>query len=460
LDHENIIKLHEVYETENSVYLILDLVKGKSLEDVLKSRTYLSDLSGTNVIQIIRSIMSTLAYLASKGVMHRDLKPGNILVEDSGNIKIVDFGMANEVNLSEHIFKKGGTAGYIAPEVFKKEANAIYNSQCDVFSAGCILYNMISGKNVFKGSNKLEILQNNKNYSEEIVFKFLHEKLKSPKSKFEKEGINLLLKLLIQDPTKRISPKEALQHPFLNSPQDHSPKTPLNKIHITIFTPNKTSSGSLSQRESSSNSQYTISLISDDEGMNSPRHSKNFTEKSPFSPRFGKTESKNQTETLSPYSQTTTKVMRSESASSLKFSTFVLNKPSLENKPKWQNKSAKNIRSPQQRQSILKAAIFKNIQIQSEAEEDGTTSTRTSRRLQSGQIGENRDKKNNVVVSLESAIKSENNGDDSDEGEDVGDENSKISCDFEKFKIHYPKMSMKNNLQGEKTPRNFSDCLI
>jgi len=283
----------------------------------------------------------------------------------------------------------------------------------------------------------------------------------------------LLLKLLIQDPTKRISPKEALQHPFLNSSQDHSPKTPLNKIHITIFTPNKTSyypllyspnivnrSGSLSQRESSSNSHYTISLVSDDEGMHSPRHSKSFIEKSPFSPRFGKTEPRDQTETLSPYSQTTTKVMRSESASSLKFSTFALNKPSLENKPKWQNKSAKSLKSPQQRQSILKAAIFKNIQIQSEAEEDGTTSTRTSRGLQSGQIGENRDKKNNVGVSLESAIKSENNEDDSDEGEDVGDENSNISCDYEKFKIYYPKMSMNNNLQGEKTPRKFSDCLI
>jgi len=143
LDHENIIKLHEVYETEKSIYLVLDLIQGKSLQDTMKKTTFKTEYSDIKIFNMIRSLLDALAYLASKGIMHRDLKPDNILLERGEKIKIVDFGLATLINVPEYIFKKCGTPGYIAPEVFKydqKDHSTAYDDRCDVFSVGCIFY--------------------------------------------------------------------------------------------------------------------------------------------------------------------------------------------------------------------------------------------------------------------------------------------------------------------------------
>ena len=143
LTHDNIIQLHEVHESEKSIYLVLDLIQGKSLEDVLKKN--FKNYSEIKVINMIRSILDALEYLASKGIMHRDLKPDNILLDKGDKIKIVDFGLATHIKLETYIFKKCGTPGYIAPEVFKyDEKNTLtrYDDRCDVFSAGCIFFYM------------------------------------------------------------------------------------------------------------------------------------------------------------------------------------------------------------------------------------------------------------------------------------------------------------------------------
>jgi len=145
LDHENIIKLYEVHETENSIYLVLELIQGRSLQEVLKKPSFKDEYSEVKVVNMIRSILDALAYLSSKGIMHRDLKPDNILLDKESKVKIADFGLATIVDLPEYIFKKCGTPGYIAPEVFKYDAknhSTNYDQRCDVFSAGCIFYYM------------------------------------------------------------------------------------------------------------------------------------------------------------------------------------------------------------------------------------------------------------------------------------------------------------------------------
>ena len=145
VSHENIIQLYEVYETEKSIYLVLELIQGKSLQEVLKKTTFRETYSETKIMMMIRSILDALAYLASKGIMHRDLKPDNILLDKNDKIKIVDFGLATFIKIDTYIFKKCGTPGYIAPEVFKydeKNPSTNYDDRCDVFSAGCILYYM------------------------------------------------------------------------------------------------------------------------------------------------------------------------------------------------------------------------------------------------------------------------------------------------------------------------------
>ena len=145
IDHENIIKFYEVYETEKSIYLVIDLIQGKSLYDVLRKSTLREELPTTKVINMIRSLLDAIAYLASRGIMHRDLKPDNILLDKGEKVKIVDFGLATFIDVSGYIFKKCGTPGYIAPEVFRyddKDPSTVYDDRCDVFSVGCLLYYM------------------------------------------------------------------------------------------------------------------------------------------------------------------------------------------------------------------------------------------------------------------------------------------------------------------------------
>ena len=145
LNHDNIIKLHEVHESEKNIYLIMELVQGKPLQDILKRSSFLSDWPETRIMEMIRSMLDSLVYITSKGLMHRDLKPANILIEKRGKVKIIDFGLATHIKATDYIFKKCGTPGYIAPEVFKydvKVPGTYYDEKCDIFSVGCIMYYM------------------------------------------------------------------------------------------------------------------------------------------------------------------------------------------------------------------------------------------------------------------------------------------------------------------------------
>jgi len=139
LDHLNVIKLHQVYETDHCVHLILDYVKGQTLTHVLKL------CNETQKIQILRSILEGLDYLSSKGIVHRDLKPENILVDHEGKVKIIDFGLSTCTKFSKHLFVRCGTPGYIAPEVLRYDGNnpyVTYDTKCDMFSVGSVLFHM------------------------------------------------------------------------------------------------------------------------------------------------------------------------------------------------------------------------------------------------------------------------------------------------------------------------------
>jgi len=145
LDHENIIKLYEVFESEKTVYLVMEYVESKTLGDVIKRSDFKETYSHIQIVSLAHSIIDTLAYLSSQGIMHRDLKPDNILIAKGGKLKIIDFGLAVFVDSTEHIFNRCGTPGYIAPEVFYFDPympSTAYNATCDSFSAGSILFYM------------------------------------------------------------------------------------------------------------------------------------------------------------------------------------------------------------------------------------------------------------------------------------------------------------------------------
>ena len=158
LDHPNIIKVFEFYSSEKYIYIINELCTGGELFDKIVDVKYFSELVACN---IMRQLLSAVAYCHENGVIHRDLKPENILIESSEeknkdffNIKVIDFGTC-EILKKKKLTEQIGTSFYIAPEVLKNG----YNEKCDLWSCGVILYILLCGSPPFYGKNEKEIFR-------------------------------------------------------------------------------------------------------------------------------------------------------------------------------------------------------------------------------------------------------------------------------------------------------------
>ena len=167
LDHPNIIKLYEVYESNKSIYLIMEKCNGGELfdniiEHITKGKMY----SEKQVSEIILQILSAISYCHKNGICHRDLKPENILLLNKENeneenkIKIIDFGLSQYIS-DKKLNSRVGTAYYVSPEVLSGE----YTEKCDVWSIGIILCVLLTGEPPFNGANDSIIYNKIKNYN-------------------------------------------------------------------------------------------------------------------------------------------------------------------------------------------------------------------------------------------------------------------------------------------------------
>lgn len=207
LDHPNIVKIIEFYSTNSAYYIINDYCPHGELYSQIKYK-----FSEIQLAVLFYQIFSGLFYLHDNNICHRDLKLENILISDIEKdlstglnyfwIKIIDFGTAT-------IFKKNknekaivGSSYYIAPEVLKKK----YNEKCDTWSAGVILHMLIVGKAPFDGSNDNQIITR--------IRKGLFNTQNEAFLNSSPEAQDLIIKLLEVNPEKRLSAKEALQHPW------------------------------------------------------------------------------------------------------------------------------------------------------------------------------------------------------------------------------------------------------
>ena len=141
MHHKNILKLHEVYESASSIYLVVDLLQGEQLLQRLKKENML--LKEIDRAKIMRNLLLALSHFHGEGIMHRDLKPENIMLRnenDLSDIVVVDFGLSSMTHLDPRtvLFKKCGTPGFVGPEVF--DCKDMYTEKCDIFSAGVIFY--------------------------------------------------------------------------------------------------------------------------------------------------------------------------------------------------------------------------------------------------------------------------------------------------------------------------------
>lgn len=215
LRHPYVMCLEEIHESKNSVYLVLELLEGGELLNYISTK---ESLTFKDYWKVMRCIMEALAYMAEKRIMHRDLKPDNMILKEknkleSCTLKLVDFGLATQCDVPEYLFKRCGTPGFVAPEVINAPSNENihYDPKCDVFSAGVIFYILLTERSPFDGKSFKEILQKNKQAKVDF---------KNPKLRKNKVALDLLQRMLEVEPERRLSAKEALAHKFFTDVED------------------------------------------------------------------------------------------------------------------------------------------------------------------------------------------------------------------------------------------------
>lgn len=200
-DHPNIIKLIKCFKDDLKLYLVFEYIEGKDLSDYITERIKLTE---NETKFILEQICSTINYLHSIHICHRDIKLDNIMINpETHEIKLIDFGFATKFSERERLKGKIGTPYYVAPEVLKGS----YGGECDMWSIGIMTYYMLVGDPPFNAESDHELFDNIINNPVPFYVKDWSGVSESCK--------DFVKRLLIKDPSKRMSASEAVNHPWL-----------------------------------------------------------------------------------------------------------------------------------------------------------------------------------------------------------------------------------------------------
>jgi serine/threonine-protein kinase len=157
IKHANIVTIYEISEVEGRLFIAMDLIDGRSLDESIDRQ---GRLSWDETIRMVKQIAEALQHAHTIGVVHRDLKPRNILLSLEGNVVLTDFGFARWVSESSiSTSLSGGIVGsphYIAPEIWDGKTAT---PQTDIYALGCIVYEMLTGKVLFAGDTPSVIMR-------------------------------------------------------------------------------------------------------------------------------------------------------------------------------------------------------------------------------------------------------------------------------------------------------------
>jgi len=236
LDHPNIIRMLDIFQTEETTFLVMELCTGGELfERILE----IGHFTEHDALKLCRRLMRSVAYLHGKGIVHRDLKPENVMYaspDPKAEIKIVDFGFAKAtftVKRRLRASSKLGTRGYAAPEIFLGKP---YTEKCDIWSVGIISYILLCGFPPFVQDMDFE-REDSFDVKNTPFWVYVNQMCKQdgkvkPKLEFppkywdrvSDDARDFVAALLVFDPTKRPSANDALRHPWLREkPQWASP---------------------------------------------------------------------------------------------------------------------------------------------------------------------------------------------------------------------------------------------
>jgi len=204
LDHPNVVKLLEAYESKSSVYLVMELVTGGELFDrIVEKGSY----TEKDAADLIKQVLSAVAYMHSSGVVHRDLKPENLLYhspDEDSKIMISDFGLS-KMEDSGIMATACGTPGYVAPEVLAQKP---YGKEVDVWSIGVISYILLCGYPPFYDENDANL------FAQILKGEFEFD---SPYwDDISQEAKEFIRSLMCVDVDKRLSCEDAIAHSWIS----------------------------------------------------------------------------------------------------------------------------------------------------------------------------------------------------------------------------------------------------
>ena len=211
LSHPNIVEVYDVGVEEGQHYIVMEYIGGKTLKQLLKKR---ESLTLSEVIDIMTQLTDGIAHAHESYIIHRDIKPQNIMIEDNGLIKITDFGIAMALNATQLTQTNSvmGSVHYLPPEQASGKGATI---KSDIYSLGILMYELLTGNVPFKGDNAVEIA-------------LKHMKDKIPSIRKQNPAIpqsveNILLKAAAKNPRNRYDSARNMYEDFLHClDEEHS----------------------------------------------------------------------------------------------------------------------------------------------------------------------------------------------------------------------------------------------
>lgn len=223
VDHPTVVRLHDFYEEPNGYYLIMDLMSGDDLFNRIREKTTYSERDAGD---LVRNLLEALRCCHERGVVHRDVKPKNMMLIDNSDdtsIKLADFGLSARTAGPKSLLRLCGSPLYVAPELLLRQP---YDESIDMWSVGIVAFLLLGGAVPFNGASVKEVFQKvvggNYDFNSECW------------EAVSKEAKDFVRSLLVREPAERPTAEEALNWPWFRVKDKKLERRDLSKSAMSL----------------------------------------------------------------------------------------------------------------------------------------------------------------------------------------------------------------------------------